>query len=145
MPPPSVSPAMPVVETAPPVTARPCSCVSRSRSPQVAPPCARTVRPTRVDVNTLHPRQVDHQAAFDHGAPRDIVPAAANRDFQPRPRASLTASTTSATPAALGDQSRPFVHHAVVDTPRVIVARIVGLEQQGRKRAGYLRDALCDG
>ena len=41
---PSVSPAIPVVEKRPPVTARPNACVSASKSPQVAPASARTVR-----------------------------------------------------------------------------------------------------
>ena len=40
-PPPSVRPAMPVVETSPPVVASPNSCVSRSKSPQVTPGRAR--------------------------------------------------------------------------------------------------------
>ncbi len=35
---------MPVVETTPPVVARPWSWVSRLNSPHVTPPCARTVR-----------------------------------------------------------------------------------------------------
>ena len=43
-PPPSVRPAMPVVETTPPVVASPWSCVSRLNSFQVRPPCARAVR-----------------------------------------------------------------------------------------------------
>src|SRR6266545_4585062 len=43
-PPPSVRPAMPVVETTPPVVARPWSCVSRLNSFHVRPPCARAVR-----------------------------------------------------------------------------------------------------
>lgn len=37
MPPPRVSPATPVWDTSPPVTASPCSCVARSRPPQSAP------------------------------------------------------------------------------------------------------------
>ena len=44
-PPPSVSPAMPVVEIAPPVTASLNAWVSRSNSPQRSPACARAVRP----------------------------------------------------------------------------------------------------
>ena len=47
MPPPSVSPAMPVVETTPPVVARPNACVSRSNSPQVRPASARARAPRR--------------------------------------------------------------------------------------------------
>ena len=80
-PPPSVRPPMPVVETTPPVVARPCSCVSRLNWPHVEPPCARRFG-LRIDVNAGHRRQVDHQAAVDRRAPRDVVTAAANRDFE---------------------------------------------------------------
>ncbi len=41
---PSVRPAIPVVEKRPPVTARPCSWVAASNSPQVRPASARAVR-----------------------------------------------------------------------------------------------------
>ncbi len=41
-PPPSVSPPIPVFETTPNGTASPCTWLSRSTSPNVAPPCART-------------------------------------------------------------------------------------------------------
>ena len=44
MPPPSVSPPTPVVEMIPLGVARPCSPVTGSTSPQVAPPPTRTVR-----------------------------------------------------------------------------------------------------
>ena len=44
MPPPSVSPPMPVVEMMPPGTASPKAWVAWSTSPQVHPPSARTVR-----------------------------------------------------------------------------------------------------
>ena len=44
MPPPSVRPPTPVVETIPLGVARPCSFVALSTSPQVQPPPARTVR-----------------------------------------------------------------------------------------------------
>jgi hypothetical protein len=38
IPPPSVKPPTPVVETRPPVVASPCACVSWSTSAQTAPP-----------------------------------------------------------------------------------------------------------
>ncbi len=43
IPPPSVSPATPVVEMMPPVVARPNGWVAALKSPQVAPPSARAV------------------------------------------------------------------------------------------------------
>src|ERR1700756_2322201 len=45
-PPPNVNPAIPVVETTPPVLAKQKACVSRLYSPQVRPASARAVRPT---------------------------------------------------------------------------------------------------
>ena len=130
MPPPSVSPAIPVVETTPPVTAK---SVQLRLSIEVGPgrPALRPDRPaTRIDVNTLHPRQVDHQAAFYDGSSRNIVPPAANREFQAEAASKLDSVDDVRGPAALGDQRRPFVHHAVVDTPRGVVARVARLEQQ---------------
>ena len=43
-PPPRVKPARPVVDTRPPVRARPCCWVARSNSPHVSPAPAVTVR-----------------------------------------------------------------------------------------------------
>ena len=81
-------------------------------------------------MNALHPRQVDHQAAFDDGSSRDIVPAAANGEFQAETARKLDSVDDVRDAAALGDQRRPFVHHAVVDTPRRVVARVGRLQQQ---------------
>jgi hypothetical protein len=85
---------------------------------------------TGIDVDALHPRQVDHQAAVYYGASRNIVPAASNRDFQAKAASKPDGVDDVRDPAALRDQRRPFVHHAVVDTPGGIVVRIARLEQQ---------------
>ena len=72
------------VPTTPPVVARPCSCVSRLNSFHSTPPWpAPTGRP-RVDVDALHRRQIDHQAAVDRGAAGDVVAAAADGDLEVR-------------------------------------------------------------
>src|ERR1700730_3295578 len=44
VPPPSVRPALPVLETTPVGTTKPCECVSRSTSPSSAPASTRTTR-----------------------------------------------------------------------------------------------------
>ena len=44
-------------------------------------------RALRIDVNALHPRQVDHQAAVAERAAADVVAAAANRHEQAVARA----------------------------------------------------------
>ena len=73
---------MPVVETAPPVVARPNACVSRSNSPHVRPGCARTVRvfgstriPFRAERSITRPPS--HRAL-----PGDIVAAAPYRQLE---------------------------------------------------------------
>jgi len=80
-PPPSVSPAIPVVDTTPPVTASACCCLAVEFAPghtTLSPNCASA----KIDVNTLHGCEVDHEPAIDGGAPRHIVAAAANRDLK---------------------------------------------------------------
>ena len=52
----------------------------------------------RIDVDTLHPRQVDDQAAVAQRAPADIVSAAANGDQQAVLTREATAAITSASP-----------------------------------------------
>src|SRR5438477_1026734 len=81
-PPPSVRPEIPVVDTTPPVTAKPCSCVSRLSSAQVTPPWAMYCTAAPVDVNAFHERQVDHEPTLDGGSPCHVMCAAAYRDFQ---------------------------------------------------------------
>src|SRR6516165_9231170 len=53
----------------------------------------------RIDPDTLHRREVDHQAAVAHRIAGDVVTAALDRDEQPRLRAKRTAAMTSAGPA----------------------------------------------
>ena len=71
---------MPVRETTPAGTARPCRWVSRSMSPRVAPPWTRTVRRRRVDDDGAHLGEVDHQAVVAERPAGDVVAAAAHRD-----------------------------------------------------------------
>ena len=81
IPPPRVRPAIPVLDTTPPVVASRCSWVSRLNSPGDA-----ALRPggprLRIHVNAFHQRQVDHQPAINGGASRHVVTAAPHRDFQ---------------------------------------------------------------
>ena len=79
-PPPSVRPAMPVVEIAPPVVARPCAC---GRGVEVAPGRAALARARPRSGSTLTARmrgEVDHQAVV-----ADRVPAA----LWPPPRTAI--------------------------------------------------------
>jgi hypothetical protein len=85
-PPPSVSPATPVVDTRPPVVARSYGWVARSNCDHVA------AEPTRdpavpVHLDRRHVAHVDHEPVVDERQPGDRVPAGADGERQ-----SLTAS-----------------------------------------------------
>ena len=86
-PPPSVSPAMPVVETIPPVVAMPIACVARSKSSHVAPPCARAVRATPIHLDGAQRGQIADDAALADRAARDVVTTTADREAGPGARA----------------------------------------------------------
>ena len=133
---------MPVVETTPPVTARPCSCVSRLNSPQVTPPCARTVR-LWIDVNALHRRQVDHQPAIDGRAPCHVVTAATNRHLEAELAREIDGIDDVGHAAASGNQCRALVDQTVVDLPRVLVARVRRLQELAREGGGKFGAALA--
>ena len=99
MPPPSVNPAIPVVDTSPPVTASPNACVSWSKSAHVQPPSATAVRragSTRTLVMadrsmTMPPSQVEK--------PGSECPPPRTATSRFSLRAKSTARMTSATPA----------------------------------------------
>src|SRR6266550_1649042 len=97
-PPCRVRPAIPVVETTPPGTASPKSCASRSVSPQVAPPCARTVC---VEGSTWTPRICERSITRPPSLtalPATLWPPPLIETSRFCSRAKLTASTTSAAP-----------------------------------------------
>src|SRR5437773_1780482 len=69
-PPPRVSPAIPVSETIPPVVARPCAWVARSRSRQVAPPSAVAIRPPADELPfQIRRKPFDHALGENHRFP----------------------------------------------------------------------------
>ena len=132
-PPPSVRPATPVVETRPPVVARPCSCVARS-----------TLRPGRAAADAgdaAHRVDLDEVDAADVDARRRRTgcarsPSARRRARRPRgpargrrrARAPRRRATRSArrTGAALD--------HRVEEGAGVLVGGAAGLVQEGRHR-----------
>ena len=125
-PPCSVRPAMPVVETTPPGTASPKSCVSRSQSPQSAPP-SRPHRPRRgVDVDAAHLRQVDDEAAVVDRVAGHVVAAALDREQQVLLAREVDGVDDVRGAGALHDQRRLAVDQPVPDRARVVIARIAG-------------------
>src|SRR5207237_1066380 len=92
MPPPSVSPAIPVVEMMPPVVARPNACVAWLKSPHVQPPSARTV-----------------------------LAAASNGDWLPCRPALVPARDHVRDTLASDDRSGSLVDHRVIDLSSLVV------------------------
>ena len=80
-PPPSVSPATPVVETRPPVVASPCSWVAASNAAQVSPAPARAVRASGSTAIVAEAAHVDHEPAVAQRHAGDRVPARADREL----------------------------------------------------------------
>ena len=117
---------MPVVETAPPVTARPCAPAAAFSSAHVAPPCAVTVARSGSTATSCHVGEADHHPAVGHGAPGDVVPAAAHRHLESRAaRERERGDHVGGRPGA-DDHRRAAVDEAVVDGPGLVVARVLG-------------------
>ncbi len=138
-PPPRVRPATPVVDTIPPTATRPKAWVSRSTSPQVAPPSART---SRLSTSTRTARIGDRSITM----PPSQVAKPAALCAPPRTATSrLVLSGETNCPqdvshaAAADDERRPFVDHLVEDATRLLVVRAIG--QDGRA-AEILRELV---
>src|SRR5215218_10345093 len=98
-PPPSVRPATPVVDTRPPVVARPCSWVARSSCAQVAPPPTRATRRVVSTSTASRPRTSMTTPSHRH-TPVTEWPPARTDTSRPRSRAKPSASATSSGEAA---------------------------------------------
>ena len=141
-PPPSVRPAMPVVELMPVGVARPNACVSRSKSPSVAPGSTRASARDRIDAHRLHRRQIDHHAAV--AAPR--CPRCCDRRRAPATTAPAFAREIDGgahvgRAGAAHDQTGPAVDHAVPDGARRVIARLA----RGQHRATQAALQRVDG
>ena len=60
-------------------------------------------------MNALHERKVDHHAAVDRGAPRDVVTASPDGDFELLIARHLNGIDDVGQTAAAGDERRPLV------------------------------------
>ena len=141
-PPPSVRPAIPVLETMPPGAASPKSLrlaiEIRPRRPALGPDGAAL----RIDPNPPHRRQVDHQPAVAGPEPGDVVPSAAHRQQQVVVGGEPDAGDDVGHAAAPGDHGRPPVDHAVPDLARLVVGRIAGLDHFALERASEILDGV---
>ena len=123
-PPPRVNPPTPVVETRPPVVARPYGSVARSRSLMVAPPGNGRRSSLGIDRDGVHPPQVDHKAALREGPARDTVPAAADRDLETEVASEMDRAHDIIHVGALGDDAGPPIDHRVEDRPGLLVGGV---------------------
>src|ERR671937_912310 len=77
--------------------------------------------PDGVDVDPLHRRQVDHQAAVGDRLARDVVTAAADRDLGALVAAEVDGVDHVRRGQAAGDQGGALVDQPVVDVARLVV------------------------
>ena len=118
---------MPVLEIAPPVTASPCTAVSRLSSLQSTPPCAPPCAPRRRRGSPAS-EQVDHQAAVGDRAAGDVVAAAADGDLEARLPCEAHRGGDVGRAAAAGDDRRPAIDQTVLDPAGGVVAVVAGRE-----------------
>jgi|GEM_PF-2357219 len=124
MPPPRVSPPTPVVETMPPVVARPCRAVVSLKPPQVAPPAALPSRWSGSTVTDRMPAKSGNHRAVGGAEAGHAVPAAADRQLGagltgvPHHRSDVLGRS------AADHRLRPCVDHSVVDPAGFVVAAV---------------------
>ena len=131
---PSARPAMPVVETRPPVTARPCSCVAASNSPHVSAALgARDCvdRDRRRSASCRAGRRTT-PASHDRGA-GDAVTTAVDGDREVLLAREVHGGDDVVRGAAARDQRGLAVDHAVEDLAGVVVLRIARMDQLTRR------------
>ena len=83
----------------------------------------------RVDVDPLHRREIDHQAAVDRGAAGDVVSAAPHRDFEVQRAGQLDGVGDVGGSDAARNQRRPFIDQPVVHAAGVVVPGVGRLKQ----------------
>jgi hypothetical protein len=79
-----------------------------------------------IDRDVGHVGEADHQPAVGDGASRDVVPAAAYRDLDPRATCEGERGDHVAGRSGADDDPRAAVDEAVVDGPGLVVARVLG-------------------
>jgi len=85
--------------------------------------------PRRIDADTPHAGQIDHQAPLAHGVARGVVAAAPYRDQNVVGARKAHRRYDIGDPCASGDQRRSPVDHAVVHVADSLVARVSRLYQ----------------
>ena len=132
------APRCPVVEIAPPVTARPCAAVASLSSAQLSPPSARTVRAAgSTSMPFISARSIITPPSAT-ARPATLWPPPRTRDVEPGgAREAHARSDVGSAPAADDDGGRA-VDKAVVDTARSVVGVIPGAQDAAGDLAGQI-------
>ena len=126
---PSASPARPVVDTRPPVTARPCSCVAASNWPHVAPPSAMATRCSVSTVTFCMPRRSTQMPASHMAEPVTEVATAVDRERQVLLACEVHRGHDVLRARAARDQRGPAVDHAVEDLAGFVVLGVIRMDE----------------
>jgi hypothetical protein len=84
--------------------------------------------PRRIDIDTVHARQIDHQTAVAHRLTGDVVTAATHGDQQILLTAEVNRSYDIGNPSTPDNQRRSVVDHPVPDHASAVVALVVRTE-----------------
>jgi hypothetical protein len=136
IPPPSVSPATPVLEISLPVLARPCSAVAASKSAQMAPGC--TIA-TRRSASTATPRSADRSmttppSQLDSAATLWLPARTANGTPASRVRAMAAATSSTVRQRAISPGlavTAPFQPKSAARSARSVPIEAAELAAQG--------------
>ena len=94
--------------------------------------------PRRIDSDSLHRREVDHQAAVSDRETGDAVAAAAHGNLGCLIAANVHRVHDVGDGAAPGDERGPLVDQAVVHPAGLLVSRVCGADQLTGERRPYL-------
>ena len=97
----------------------------------------------RVDANAFHRRKIDRQPVVDAAESRTVVAAAADRDWHRLLAAEVHGGDDVGRVGAPGDQQGSLVNHAVVELPRLLVARVAPRHQRAVKALAESGDCLA--
>ena len=139
---------MPVSGSVPPVVARPNACVSRSNSPHLTPPSARTVCRHGIDPQAFHQRQVNHQAALADARASEAMRPAAHGHQQMVLTGEVDRLHDVGDPNRADDQARPPVDIAIPNPAGLLIAVITGSDEWAAEAllegsdSGFLQDGV---
>ena len=126
MPPPRVSPAMPVEPTMPPGVASPKAWVAWLKSAHVAPGLRARRRGCRIDPDAGHVGEVDDQGVIPRAKARGAVSSTADRQVQGVVPGEVDAGDDIGHLGYLDHRCRPLIDHAVEDRTCRVVAGVAG-------------------